>query len=645
MESFSYTYDVLGNVLTRADANESLTETLTYDTLNRITSATVSAGVAPVKTFSYNAIGNLLTKSDVGTYSYPVAGSALPHAVTSVSGTITSTFSYDPNGNQTAGVGRSITYTSYNKPASITQGSSTLFFSHDVDHQRFMQQAPEGTTLYFDAFGVHAELFSSGTSSWYDYLGTGGALLGMRVLSGSTVTTRYFHTDNLGSISVITDTSGNVVERDGYDAWGKRRFPNGADDPTDSLTSQTTRGFTAQEELHDVGLVHLNGRVYDPLIARMTSADPMVPDPMNGQAWNRYSYVINNPLAFTDPSGYCFLGMCGFDNAVSNFFDNIFKQIGRVLRSTPILGNLAVAGAAALCAGPQAIVCAVAAAFLTTTAVSGLTSGNIGAGLKAGAIAAATAVAFWEVGNLTNAIAGVDPNQAHIQPQFGTPEYAFNVVAHAAVGCGAAAASGQQCGPSALAGGVTSAAGPIINAHGFVFGLVANIALGGGAAVLGGGKFENGAITGAFGYLFNQHGADPALPQPGDFIDVFNAWHAYWVDINVATLQSLGYTVTTEVGFWDISHTTYSRLDIVASLDGVPVFGMEVKTLPFDPGISSADVDKLYTPNQQIVYPDIRSGLAIPVGDNAANAGFTINAPLVYPFGILDVVVAGRGMH
>jgi RHS repeat-associated protein len=355
------------------------------------------------------------------------------------------------------------------------------------------QGAPEGSTLYFDAFGVHSELFISGTSSWYDYVSAGGAMIAVQVTSGSTVTQRFFHTDNLGSISVITDQSGNVVERDGYDAWGKRRFPNGADDPTDSLTSQTTRGFTAQEELHDVGLVHLNGRVYDPLIARMTSADPMVPDPMNGQAWNRYSYVVNNPLAFTDPSGYCFLGMCGFDNAFSNFFNNIFKQIGRVLRSTPILGNLAVAGAAALCAGPQAIVCAVAAAFLTTTAVAGLTSGNIGTGLKAGAIAAATAVAFWEVGNLTmpNGPAAMSPAQ-----------YAENVAGHALVGCGQAAASGQNCGPSALAAGVTSAAGPVINGYG-VSSLVANAALGGGAAVLAGGKFANGAITAAFGYLFN----------------------------------------------------------------------------------------------------------------------------------------------
>jgi uncharacterized protein RhaS with RHS repeats len=113
-------------------------------------------------------------------------------------------------------------------------------------------------------FGVHTELFTSSTSAWYDFIGAGGSMIGVRVLhSDLSVTTRYFHTDNLGSIAVITNESGAVVERDSYDAWGKRRFPTGADDPSGSLTSQTTRGFTGQEELADVGLAHLNGRVYD----------------------------------------------------------------------------------------------------------------------------------------------------------------------------------------------------------------------------------------------------------------------------------------------------------------------------------------------------------------------------------------------
>ncbi len=125
----------------------------------------MSQNIAPMKTFLYDAIGNLLSKSDAGNYAYPLAGSALPHAVTSISGgNINTSFTYDPNGNQLTGL-RSITYTSFNKPASISQGSGTLNFSHDIDHQRFKQVAPEGTTRYFDGFGVHAELFSTAVTS------------------------------------------------------------------------------------------------------------------------------------------------------------------------------------------------------------------------------------------------------------------------------------------------------------------------------------------------------------------------------------------------------------------------------------------------------------------------------------------------
>jgi RHS repeat-associated protein len=292
-----------------------------------------------------------------------------------------------PNGNQTTGLGRGFAYFSFNKPAEISQGSTYQYFLYDTEHARWVKATPEGGTLYFDAFGVHAELLLSSTSTWYDYISAGGAMVAMRV-SGATVAMRYFHTDILGSIAVITDETGAVVERDGYDAWGKRRFATGADDTTNSLTSQTPRGFTGQEELSDVGLVHLNGRIYDPLLARMTSADPMVPDPMNGQAWNRYSYVVNNPLAFTDPSGYCFLGLCG---SVGNLFSSFFKDFQHLLRDVPIVGTIVEVAAAAICLG--AVVCAVTAAFLSTTAVSGLETGSFKLGLRAGLIAAATAVA------------------------------------------------------------------------------------------------------------------------------------------------------------------------------------------------------------------------------------------------------------
>ena len=141
----------------------------------------------------------------------------------------------------------------------------------------------QGTTLYFDGFGAHAEWIPS-SGKWNEYLTVGNVMVGVRFVVNGTATTRYFHTDHLGSISVITDQSGNVLERLSYDAWGKRRFANGADDPSGSITSQTTRGFTNQEELGVGGLVHLNGRIYDPLFGRMMSADPTVPDPLNAQA-------------------------------------------------------------------------------------------------------------------------------------------------------------------------------------------------------------------------------------------------------------------------------------------------------------------------------------------------------------------------
>jgi len=103
VQNLSYAYDLLGNPLSRSDANTSMAESFAYDALNRLTSSSVNLSPTPLtKSFSYSPIGNMLSKSDVGNYSYPAAGSPLPHAVTSVSGgSISTTFTYDANGNQT----------------------------------------------------------------------------------------------------------------------------------------------------------------------------------------------------------------------------------------------------------------------------------------------------------------------------------------------------------------------------------------------------------------------------------------------------------------------------------------------------------------------------------------------------------------
>src|SRR5262249_37336203 len=90
-----------------------------------------------------------------------------------------------------------------------------------------------------------------------------------------------------------------------YEAYGKRRFPNGTADPNCGLFGVTTdRGFTAHEHLDELCLIHMNGRVYDPTLGRFMTADPTIQAPGNLQSYNRYSYVWNNPLTGTDPTGY-----------------------------------------------------------------------------------------------------------------------------------------------------------------------------------------------------------------------------------------------------------------------------------------------------------------------------------------------------
>jgi RHS repeat-associated protein len=147
---------------------------------------------------------------------------------------------------------------------------------------------------------------ASQSVTWNSYIMLGGEMVALKV-TGAVPQTRYFHKDHLGSIVALTDESGAVVERDSFDAWGQRRSPLGEDDPLypgQSITSQITRGYTGHEQLDTVGLVHMNGRIYEPVIGKMMSPDPTVPDPFDGQAYNRYAYVLNNPLSLTDPTGF-----------------------------------------------------------------------------------------------------------------------------------------------------------------------------------------------------------------------------------------------------------------------------------------------------------------------------------------------------
>jgi RHS repeat-associated protein len=120
--------------------------------------------------------------------------------------------------------------------------------------------------------------------------------------------TLYSTTDHLGSSSAVTNSAGAVLMQSSFGAYGARRSSNWQGTPSSgewSTIASTTRcGFTAHTMLDNLSLIHMNGRVMDPLLGRFVSADPNIDGVMDTQGWNRYSYVKNGPLSATDPSGF-----------------------------------------------------------------------------------------------------------------------------------------------------------------------------------------------------------------------------------------------------------------------------------------------------------------------------------------------------
>jgi len=122
----------------------------------------------------------------------------------------------------------------------------------------------------------------------------------------------YTYTDYLGSLIALTNESGTVVERYAYDPWGARRNPTNWTQTDNRTTWIVNRGYTMHEHLDAFSIINMNGRVYDPLTAQFFSPDPFVQAPGNWLNFNRYSYCLNNPFRYTDPTGYVF----GIDDAV-----------------------------------------------------------------------------------------------------------------------------------------------------------------------------------------------------------------------------------------------------------------------------------------------------------------------------------------
>jgi RHS repeat-associated protein len=139
--------------------------------------------------------------------------------------------------------------------------------------------------------GNHYEVSGSTVTKYYF---AGSTRIAMR--QGSDL--YYLLADHLGSTSLVTDTDsegGYVVSETRYKPWGETRLTNG--------TTPTEYTFQGQySNVADFGLQYFNARWYDGSLGRWASPDSIVPSGV--QAWDRYAFVDNNPLRYTDPSGH-----------------------------------------------------------------------------------------------------------------------------------------------------------------------------------------------------------------------------------------------------------------------------------------------------------------------------------------------------
>ncbi|TQM12258.1 RHS repeat-associated protein [Pseudoxanthomonas sp. 3HH-4] len=231
-------------------------------------------------------------------------GSGSPHAVSqSGTGTSATFYYYDMRGNQTlrdapgTANDRTVKYSVDNKAYEILMGNGQrVRFWYGPDGKRYKKEEAGKVTLYVNGVEV---ITQGGATSFKRYL---GSVAIQTVIAGTVNSTRFLFQDHLGSLVRVANADGSVAEGLDYAPFGGRRSYADPAAPG-SAPSTTNRGFTGHEGLDGTGVIHMNGRIYDSEVGRFMQADPFVQAPDNTQSWNAYTYVFNNPLAYTDPSG------------------------------------------------------------------------------------------------------------------------------------------------------------------------------------------------------------------------------------------------------------------------------------------------------------------------------------------------------
>ena len=289
-----YIFDPIRGNLTQKDGYFDYSPyTYTYDIADRL--LTVSDTENTLMTVTYSPSGNINSKTGIGNYTY--GNQSKPHAVTEVEnigGLI------DMNTQE-------LSFNNWNRLAGVWQTDDHNFYSYSIDygpdlkrvtsemHKTYQKQYEK---FYWDDY---EEKYVGSDTLRYWYIYTPGGLEGLYIEkstpNGMTSHTTKVITDHLGSIESLIDNGDWVYDVD-YDAWGKREvlLPYWFDPTFD-------RGYCGHEHIDELELINMNGRMYDPLLGRFLSPDNYIQSTTNPQNYNRYSYCLNNPLKYSDPSG------------------------------------------------------------------------------------------------------------------------------------------------------------------------------------------------------------------------------------------------------------------------------------------------------------------------------------------------------
>lgn len=275
LHGMTFSYNAATGNLTQRTGMLPAAETFAYDALERLTQAGSLA-------MTYSTDGNILSKTDMGQYYYE---GVKPHAVTGI----------DNSRFLVSDAQQTVTYNGMGKATRI-QGADgyNVYINFGPEGERWQGAFSHGneqyTVLYLDDY--EETIVSQQVSKSVCYLD--GGVLAMRDANG-TLSLYVPFTDNLGSVTRIYDSSAHEVFNASYDAWGNQTL---------WLNDiGFIRGYTGHEMLPQFGLINMNGRLYDPQIGRFLSTDNFVQEPYDSQNFNRYSYCMNNPLKYTDPSG------------------------------------------------------------------------------------------------------------------------------------------------------------------------------------------------------------------------------------------------------------------------------------------------------------------------------------------------------